>query len=200
MKGFVYVALGGFEDDADPAGRLERGMRRAAGRAPPAAPRGSGNRIGIMGARSTLRTLVLALAVLSLPLAAGAGLAAKFELFVDDVAASTRFYETLGFRVVHLKAADGYTTLELDGVVVALSPLPGWLPMRFLAFLRLPPLGTEIVFYPESLERTREQLRAAGYHPGEIRRQPWGDRDFRLQDPSGYYVRVSEGGPIPGGP
>jgi lactoylglutathione lyase len=146
----------------------------------------------------TLRTLALGLALagLAAPIAGGE-LRAKFELFVDDVAASTRFYETLGFRVAHYKESDAYTTMERDSVVVALSPLPRWLPMRFLGFLRLPPIGTELVFYPPDLERARAALDAAGYRPGEIEMQPWGHRDFRVRDPSGYYVRVSEGGPIP---
>ena len=144
-----------------------------------------------------LRALALGLLLASLAPPAAAGLRAKFELFVDDVAKSTRFYETLGFAVAHAKESDGYTTMERDDVVVALSPLPRWLPLRFLGFLRLPPLGTEIVLYPDDLEATREALQRAGYSPGEIRLQSWGDRDFRLRDPSGYYVRVSEGGPVP---
>ena len=133
-------------------------------------------------------------------LPASAELRAKFELFVDDVAASTRFYESLGFQVAHFKESDGYTTMEQDGVVVALSPLPRWLPLRWLGFLRLPPFGTEIVLYPDSLEGTREALEGAGYSPGEIKLQSWGHHDFRLRDPSGYYVRVSEGGPLPDSP
>lgn len=145
----------------------------------------------------TRSALALGLLLTSLATPAAAELRAKFELFVDDVAKSTRFYETLGFTVAAYKASDAYTTMERDGVVVALSPLPRWLPLRFLGFLRLPPLGTEIVLYPDDLEAARETLRAAGYTPGEIQRQPWGDRDFRLRDPNGYYVRVSEGGPVP---
>ena len=142
----------------------------------------------------------LALA-LCLAAPAQAELRAKFELFVDDVEASTHFYEALGFRVAHVKEADGYTTMERDGVVVALTPLPRWLPpLRFLAFLRGPPLGTEIVLYPDDLEAAREGMSKAGYAPGEIRLQPWGHRDFRLRDPSGYYVRASEGGPLPDAP
>jgi hypothetical protein len=27
--------------------------------------------------------------------------------------------------------------------------------------------------------------------------QAWGDRDFRLTDPDGYYVRMSEGQAVP---
>ncbi|HKJ24124.1 MAG TPA: VOC family protein [Myxococcota bacterium] len=142
--------------------------------------------------------LALGLALGAAPGAARAEWRAKFELFVDDVEASTRFYETLGFRVAHVKPSDRYTTMERDGVVVALSPLPRWLPpLRWLGFLRLPPLGTEIVLYPDDLETLRASLVRAGYSPGEVRLQPWGQRDFRLRDPSGYYVRLSEGGPIP---
>jgi len=33
----------------------------------------------------------------------------------------------------------------------------------------------------------------AGYSPGEIVLQAWGDRDFRITDADGYYIRVSEG-------
>lgn len=122
---------------------------------------------------------------------------AKFELFVADAAASTAFYETLGFEVFHRKA-DGYTTLRSGSTVVALSPLPGWLPLWLLGFLRRPPLGTELVFYTDALEAARAALVDAGYDPGLIALQSWGDRDFRITDPDGYYVRVSEGRALPG--
>jgi catechol 2,3-dioxygenase-like lactoylglutathione lyase family enzyme len=120
-------------------------------------------------------------------------LRSKFELFVHDVDASVRFYGVLGFEVAHRKPSDDYTTLRSGEVVVALSPLPRWLPLHWLGFLRLPPLGTEIVFYADALPTMREALLAAGHRPGEIRLQPWGQRDFRLRDPDGYYVRISEG-------
>lgn len=147
--------------------------------------------------RRALPTLALTFLVAGV---AQAELRAKFELFVDDVERSTRFYEVLGFEVAHRKASDGYTTLRNGDVVVALSPLPGWLPLSWLGFLRLPPIGTEIVFYPDSLAEAREALAKAGHAPGEIALQPWGDRDFCVRDPDGYYVRVSEGAPIPEAP
>jgi len=120
----------------------------------------------------------------------------KFELFVTNVEESARFYTTLGFVVAHKKPG-GYTTLENGSTVVALSPVPSWLPLRWLGFLRHPPLGTEIVFYSTRLEELRSALTTAGYSPGEIRLQSWGDRDFRVTDHDGYYVRVSEGHPVP---
>ena len=129
---------------------------------------------------------------------AGAGsiIESKFELFVTNVGESVRFYEALGFEVAHAKP-DGYTTMRSGSTVVALSPVPSWLPLRFLGFLRAPPIGTEIVLYADDLEAARVSLEAAGFSPGPIALQPWGDRDFRVSDHEGYYVRVSEGQAVP---
>jgi lactoylglutathione lyase len=123
----------------------------------------------------------------------------KFELFVTDVEESTRFYTALGFAIAHQQPG-GYTTLACGSTVVALSPVPGWLPLRWLGFLRHPPLGTEIVFYSDRLDELHSELEEAGYDPGDIALQPWGDRDFRVTDYDGYYIRVSEGQATPRSP
>jgi hypothetical protein len=68
-----------------------------------------------------------------------------------------------------------------------------WLPRWWLGFLRQPPIGTEIVFDSDRLEELREALESGGYAPGPIRLQPYGDLDFRVRDPDGNYVRISEG-------
>ncbi len=120
----------------------------------------------------------------------------KFELFVTNVEQSIAFYTTLGFVVAHQKPY-GYTTLRKGSTVIALSPVSGWLPLRWLGFLRHPPIGTEIVLYSHRLQEWRTALLKAGYFPGAIRLQSWGDRDFRVSDYDGYYVRISEGRAIP---
>lgn len=146
---------------------------------------------------------VLSIVALAVPLLASEAPAttpsiveSKFELFVADVAESIRFYRTLGFEVAHQKP-DGYATLTCGPTVVALAPLPGWLPLHWLGFLRRPPLGTEIVFYSSALEEARAALEAAGYEPGPIALQPWGLQDFRITDYDGYYIRISEGRAVP---
>jgi catechol 2,3-dioxygenase-like lactoylglutathione lyase family enzyme len=123
-------------------------------------------------------------------------IASKFELFVTDVERSILFYETMGFVVAHKKPY-GYVTLQNGSVVVALSPVSGWLPLRWFGFLRYPPIGTEIVLYTDRLNELHSALESNGYDPGDIKRQPWGDRDFRVTDYDGYYIRVSEGSPVP---
>ncbi len=120
----------------------------------------------------------------------------KFELFVTDAAESIRFYEVVGFSVAHAKP-DGYTTLRSGHTVVALSPVPWWLPLRVLGFLRRPPIGTEIVLYSDGVDALREKLVAAGHSPSPVVLQRWGDRDFRITDPDGYYVRLSQGAAVP---
>jgi lactoylglutathione lyase len=51
----------------------------------------------------------------------------------------------------------------------------------------------EIVLEIPDLEAAYHHARAAG-HPlaSELVRQPWGLLDFRLHDPDGYYLRITE--------
>ena len=120
----------------------------------------------------------------------------KFELFVADAEVSARFYTALGFTIVQTDP-DGYTTLRSGPAIIALSPVSTWLPLRWFGFLRHPPLGTEIVLYTRQLQALRERLVESGYAPGAIALQPWGLRDFRVDDHDGYYVRVTEGMALP---
>jgi catechol 2,3-dioxygenase-like lactoylglutathione lyase family enzyme len=121
---------------------------------------------------------------------------ATFELFVTDAPESIRCYEALGFSLAQQKP-DGNSTMRGADTIIALSPVPWWLPLRVVGLLRRPPIGTELVFYTDELEALRAQLVAAGYDPGPVALQPWGDRDFRLTDPDGYDIRISEGRPLP---
>ena len=115
---------------------------------------------------------------------------------MTDPEESIDFYAVLGFEVAH-RQSYGYTTLRNGSTVVALSPVPWWLPLRLASWLRYPPIGSELVFYTAELEPLHAALEVAGCDPGAIQLQPWGQRDFRITDPDGYYLRVSEGGAIP---
>jgi lactoylglutathione lyase len=123
----------------------------------------------------------------------------KFELATTDPSRDTAFYSKLGFRVV-AKTSYGYVTLKSGPVVIALSPVAkiNSHDPASLSKLRLPPVGVEIVLYTtENLEEKHARLRSLGLKPTDIRLQPWGVRDFRITDPGGYYIRISEGHATP---
>jgi hypothetical protein len=123
----------------------------------------------------------------------------KFELATTDPSRDTAFYSKLGFSVV-AKTSYGYVTLKSGPVVIALSPVAriDSHDTASLSKLRRPPVGVEIVLYTtENLDEKHARLRSLGLKPGDIRLQPWGVRDFRIIDPGGYYIRISEGHAIP---
>ncbi len=124
----------------------------------------------------------------------------KFELATTDPIRDTAFYAKLGFKVV-AKTSYGYVTLKSGPVVIALSPVTEAESHETASFskYRRPPVGVEIVLYTtENLEAMHARLTSQGLKPTEIRLQPWGVRDFRLTDPGGYYIRISEGHAVAG--
>jgi lactoylglutathione lyase len=123
----------------------------------------------------------------------------KFELATTDPVRDTAFYEKLGFHAV-AKTSYGYVTLQSGPVVIALSPVAKdeLRDTGSLADDRRPPVGVEIVLYTTAnLDKEHAILESLGLKPTPIRLQPWGVRDFRLTDPGGYYIRISEGHALP---
>jgi lactoylglutathione lyase len=56
----------------------------------------------------------------------------------------------------------------------------------------------EIVLYTtRNLEEEHTRLERLGLKPTDIKLQPWGVKDFRMTDPGGYYIRISEGHAVP---
>ncbi len=54
-------------------------------------------------------------------------------------------------------------------------------------------MGTEIVLEVENLDAYYEAVQKTGYPIREaLIKRPWGLRDFRLVDPDGYYLRLTE--------
>jgi uncharacterized glyoxalase superfamily protein PhnB len=50
-----------------------------------------------------------------------------------------------------------------------------------------------LVIEVENLDSCHERVVSSGWPiDGVLTAQPWGARDFRILDPSGYYLRVTE--------
>jgi uncharacterized glyoxalase superfamily protein PhnB len=58
--------------------------------------------------------------------------------------------------------------------------------------MRRPPVGVELVVEVEDLDDALARVQAAEWPiDEELTTRPWGLRDFRLLDPSGYYWRIT---------
>jgi lactoylglutathione lyase len=114
----------------------------------------------------------------------------RCELFPADLDAAVTFYvDVLGFTVVRDErtAAHPYVALERDQVRLGLASRA---PVDQAQ--RRPPTGAELVLEVEDLDAEYARVLAAGCALAEdLTVRPWGLRDFRLLDPSGYYWRIT---------
>ena len=106
-------------------------------------------------------------------------------LAVTDMAASTAFYELLGFerlyggpdsRFTSYRAGDGYLNLTMEA----------------------PPQGFwgRAIFYVEDVDQFHQQAVQHGLKPMfQPRDAPWRERYFHLQDPDGHELSFAK--PIP---
>jgi catechol 2,3-dioxygenase-like lactoylglutathione lyase family enzyme len=57
---------------------------------------------------------------------------------------------------------------------------------------RRPPAGVELVLEVDDVAAERDRVVAAGWPlDDDLRDQSWGLRDFRVLDPDGYYLRIT---------
>lgn len=123
----------------------------------------------------------------------------RFELFVADTTRATAFYrDVLGFEVTaEFGDTDGSTYIELrngDAIIGVQreDALEHAVADGDPAVFRSPPSGVELVLEVGDVEAYRERARASGYSvAAELEERPWGELDFRLRDPDGYYLRIT---------
>ncbi|HXW80689.1 MAG TPA: VOC family protein [Acidimicrobiales bacterium] len=115
----------------------------------------------------------------------------RFEIFPSDLDATADFYtRVLRFEVTADRRDDPvpYMAFRRDAVHVgaARSADGGYSPER------RPPVGVELVLEVDDIDTELELARMSGWSiDEEVQDRPWGLRDFRLIDPSGYYLRVT---------
>ncbi len=119
------------------------------------------------------------------------GMSLRFEVFVADLDTTVDFYtRVLGFAVAKDDRSGTlpYVALERDHVHVGAVPSPEAVPLE----RRLPPTGVELVLEVDDLDAARARVLAGGWPLEEdVQERPWGMRDLRLLDPSGYYLRLT---------
>jgi len=123
----------------------------------------------------------------------------RFELFVDDVEASVRFYEAvLSLTPPPTYDPDGYVPVGGGAVTIGLqrhAALPASHHFRPDGFKGPRGVGVEIVVEVDDVQAAFTRAAGAVTKQGgqieQLEAQPWGRTDFRVIDPDGYYVRVT---------
>ena len=126
----------------------------------------------------------------------------KLELHVPDFEKVKSFYGLLGFKVVwerQPEADKGYLTIQNDCDCI-LNFWSGTDAIYEQPYFRnfdkntKRGYGVEVVISTNlDLETLQEKLLAAGVHITEpLVKQEWGLYDFRVEDPFGYYLRITE--------
>jgi lactoylglutathione lyase len=116
----------------------------------------------------------------------------RFEIFPDDLDATVDFYmRVLRFRLTadRRDQRDEYVSLQRGSVRVgaARRVVPD------VRAARLPPAGVELVLEVDDVVAERDRVTAAGWPLVEdLQDRPWGLKDFRILDPAGYYLRITD--------
>jgi lactoylglutathione lyase len=114
----------------------------------------------------------------------------RFEIFPADLDATVDFYQrVLGFQLTDdRRGQDDYVALRRGAVRVGavLAAVPDERAAR------RPPTGVELVLEVDDVAAARDRVVAAGWPlDDDLHDQSWGLRDFRILDPDGYYLRIT---------
>ncbi|HSZ42723.1 MAG TPA: VOC family protein [Trebonia sp.] len=123
----------------------------------------------------------------------------RFELFVDDVERSVAFYgAALGLRPPRDYDPRGYVPVGAGRLRIGLQrrgALPADHHFRPAHFAGPRGVGVEIVVEVDDVDaafaRARDAAVTSGGQVEPLAARPWGQTDFRLIDPDGYYIRVT---------
>ena len=113
----------------------------------------------------------------------------RCEIFPSDLDVTVDFYQrVLGFQLTDDRRAEDYVALRRGEVQVGAvrSAPPGD------RALRRPPTGLELVLEVDDVDAERDRVVAAGWPvDADLGDREWGLRDFRILDPDGYYLRIT---------
>lgn len=121
------------------------------------------------------------------------------ELHVPDLALAKRFYRRFGLRVARYEPArggDGYLVLRHGDAILCFWG--GTEAVRRHEYFRRSArtakrgYAVEIVLPVASVSRAYAVAKRARCIVGDLQLRPWGARDFRIEDPFGFYVRITE--------
>lgn len=113
----------------------------------------------------------------------------SYEVFHKDVHALVNFYvDVLGFNAPGADPSADYVVVRRDGIRIGCCLHPEAEPNH-----RKPPHGSEIVLRVDDLHAEYDRVAASGWRiEDDLQKRPWGLTDFRVFDPTGQYLRITD--------
>lgn len=121
------------------------------------------------------------------------------ELHVPSFDVAEEFYSKLGFtRTWKRQEGDesDYLVMQRSGTIICFWP--GNENVHSQSYFKQFPkntkrgFGVEIVIPVENVLRLHKQIHESVNVVGDLVKRPWGLWDFRIEDPFGYYLRITE--------
>lgn len=121
------------------------------------------------------------------------------ELHVPDFEKVKEFYGKLGFRVIWERKPEekkGYLVIKKDNNILCFWPGNEYV-FKQEYFKNFPKdtkkgYGVEIVILVEDIDKVYENIKSFAKVVEPLIVKPWGLKDFRIEDPFGFYLRFSE--------
>jgi lactoylglutathione lyase len=122
----------------------------------------------------------------------GMDMTLRFEIFPADLDAVVDFYvRVLGFRIAKDEREDPEAYVAMQRGSVHVGALRQNVPVSSAG--RRPPAGVELVLEVDDVASERDRVVAAGWPLAEdLQLRSWGLTDFRILDPAGYYLRITD--------
>ena len=145
---------------------------------------------------TTLIALALAIFYCWDKVEASKDMSLSMELFTSNIEESVNFYtKGLGFYIEEDSISKLYQAVHNGSVRIGFGLLSNLSEQHYfnpkLSDIRSG-FGVEIVLEVDDIKATYEQVRKSGYNIHEpLQDQYWGLTDFRMIDPSGYYLRIT---------
>ncbi len=118
----------------------------------------------------------------------------RLELFVDNIEDSVAFYTAvLGFE--RLEGSANYAPVRNGAVLIGIGSAKGLRDTHYFnpqLKQERKGLGTEIVLEVADVQGYFTKVQDSGYPIlSPLVKRPWGQTDFRVADPDGYYLRIT---------
>ena len=120
------------------------------------------------------------------------------ELHVPDFGKAKDFYGKLGFEIVCEREPEGfkgYLVMKRGNSILCFwggnEKIYDHTYFKRFDKTTKRGYGSEIVIFAENIEKFFGEVSKFANVVEKLTLQPWGDKDFRVEDPFGYYLRFS---------